>query len=109
MRSLLLGLAMAALGVVRVLVATRWTQGDGRFALGAVAIALCLHVVFLVGFGLGPHQCLGMNVAKQEMIVALNALMNRFPNMRLDPAAPPPRIVGGLEQRGMSAIPVLLH
>ncbi|WP_181008348.1 cytochrome P450 [Sphingomonas montanisoli] len=62
-----------------------------------------------LGFGLGPHQCLGMNVAKQEMIVALNALMDRFPNMRLDPAAPPPRIVGGLEQRGMSAIPVLLH
>jgi len=62
-----------------------------------------------LGFGLGPHQCLGMNVAKQEMAAALNALMDRFPAMRLDPAAPLPAILGGLEQRGMSALPVLLH
>ena len=62
-----------------------------------------------LGFAMGPHQCLGMNVAKQEMIIALNGLMDRFPNMRLDPDAPAPRIVGGLEQRGMSAVPVLLN
>jgi cytochrome P450 len=62
-----------------------------------------------LGFGLGPHQCLGMNVAKQEMITALNGLMDRFPNLRLDPDAPPAQLHGGLEQRGMSAVPVLLH
>ena len=61
-----------------------------------------------LGFGLGPHQCLGMNVAKTEMIVALNALMDRYPDLALDPDAPTPTLVGGLEQRGMSAIPVLL-
>jgi cytochrome P450 len=61
-----------------------------------------------VGFGIGPHQCLGMNVAKQEMITALNGLMDRFPNMRLDPDAPAPELLGGLEQRGMSALPVRL-
>jgi cytochrome P450 len=62
-----------------------------------------------LGFGRGPHQCLGMNVAKQEMISAINALMDRFPNMRLDSDAPPPTLVGGLEQRGMSAVPVRLN
>jgi cytochrome P450 len=59
-----------------------------------------------LGFGLGPHQCLGMNVAKQEMLTSLNGLMDRFPNMRMDLSAPPPQLVGGLEQRGMTAVPV---
>lgn len=59
-----------------------------------------------LGFGLGPHQCLGMNVAKQEMIGAINGLMDRFPNMRLDPDAPPAQLQGGLEQRGMSVVQV---
>lgn len=64
---------------------------------------------FHLGFSIGPHQCLGMNVAKQEMITALNGLMDRFPNMRLDPDAPPAVLMGGLEQRGMSAVQVRFH
>jgi cytochrome P450 len=59
-----------------------------------------------VGFGVGPHLCLGMNVAKQEMITALNGLMDRFPKMCPDWDAPAPQLIGGLEQRGMSAVPV---
>ncbi|CAN7331608.1 cytochrome P450 [Phenylobacterium sp. LjRoot225] len=61
-----------------------------------------------IGFGIGAHQCLGMNVARSEMHVALNALADAFPNLRLDPDAPAPYLTGGLEQRGVSAIPVLL-
>jgi cytochrome P450 len=60
-------------------------------------------------FGIGPHHCLGQYVARQEMIVAINGLLDRFPNLRLDPAAPPQRLIGGIEQRGMSAIPVTLR
>jgi cytochrome P450 len=59
-----------------------------------------------LGFGVGPHLCLGMNVAKQEMITALNGLMDRFPKMCPDWDAPAPQLIGGLEQRGMSAVPV---
>ena len=80
---------------------TRWDNPDAYDPFRAKKTHL--------GFAMGPHQCLGMNVAKQEMIIALDGLMDRFPNMRLDPDAPPPRIVGGLEQRGMSAVPVLLN
>lgn len=59
-----------------------------------------------LGFGMGPHRCLGMEVALQEMAAALNGLMDRFPNMRLDPDAGAPQIVGGLHQRGMTVVPV---
>jgi cytochrome P450 len=61
-----------------------------------------------LGFSIGPHQCLGMNVAKAEMISAINALLDTFPNLRLDPDAPAPQLVGALEGRGMSAVPVRL-
>lgn len=43
------------------------------------------------------------------MSEAINGLLDRFPHMRLDPEAPPQRLTGGLEQRGMSAIPVILR
>lgn len=61
-----------------------------------------------LGFGMGPHRCLGMDVAKQEMITALNALMDRYPNMALDSDAATPELLGGVEQRGMSAVPAIL-
>jgi cytochrome P450 len=62
-----------------------------------------------LGFGIGPHQCLGINVARQEMLAAIHGLLDRFPNLRLDPNAAPPQLLGGLEQRGMSALPVHLQ
>ena len=61
-----------------------------------------------LGFGIGQHRCLGLNLARQEMIAGINALLDAFPNLRLDPAADRPFITGGLEQRGPSALPVLL-
>lgn len=53
-------------------------------------------------FGGGVHTCLGMFVAQQEMSVALNALADRMPALRLDPDVPPPVITGGLEHRGVN-------
>jgi cytochrome P450 len=37
-----------------------------------------------VGFGHGPHYCLGAALARQEAEVALRALFDRFPNLALD-------------------------
>ncbi|MGB8363242.1 MAG: hypothetical protein ACLQUZ_19215 [Rhizomicrobium sp.] len=51
----------------------------------------------------------GRDVGRSEMNVGINALLDAFPNLRLDPDAPPPYLTGGLEQRGMSALRVLLH
>ncbi|MET0240660.1 MAG: cytochrome P450, partial [Sphingobium sp.] len=61
-----------------------------------------------LGTGMGAHMCLGRFVAQAEMGVTINRLFDEFPNMRLDPDQPEPIITGGLEQRGASALPVLL-
>ena len=61
-----------------------------------------------LGFGIGQHRCLGLNVARQEMVVGIGALMDAFPDLRLDPDVVVPFITGGLEQRGVSGLRVLL-
>jgi cytochrome P450 len=38
--------------------------------------------------------CIGQHLARVEMTRALNAILDRLPNIRLDPALPPPRIQG---------------
>lgn len=60
-----------------------------------------------MGFGFGPHRCLGMDVARQEMVVAINGLLDRFPKMRLDPSKPKPEY-RGVDHRGMTAVTVKL-
>jgi cytochrome P450 len=45
-------------------------------------------------FANGPHLCLGIHLARMEMRVALEALFDRLPGLRLDPGAEPPAIVG---------------
>ena len=48
------------------------------------------HVVF----GFGAHVCLGQHLARMETSIALNALFDRLPNLRLDPEADDPHITG---------------
>jgi cytochrome P450 len=59
-----------------------------------------------LAFGNGAHICLGMHVARAELHVGIGALLDRLPNLRLDPDLPPPRYVGFYE-RGATALPVL--
>jgi cytochrome P450 len=47
-----------------------------------------------LAFGFGAHRCLGMHLARMETTVALEALFDRLPNLRLDPAAGPVAITG---------------
>jgi cytochrome P450 len=58
-----------------------------------------------VSFGFGPHVCLGMHLARLESRVALDAVLTHLPDLRLDPDAPPPRIVGSI-MRSPDALPV---
>ncbi len=59
-----------------------------------------------LAFGSGPHACLGQHVARAEMTVAIGALLDRLPNLRLDPDAQPPQFIG-IYERGATAIPVV--
>jgi len=59
-----------------------------------------------LAFGWGPHLCLGMHLARLELTAGLNAILDRLPNLRLDPDAPAP-VIQGLAFRGPDALPVL--
>jgi cytochrome P450 len=58
-----------------------------------------------MSFGSGPHMCLGMHLARMETRVALDAILERLPDLRLDPEAARPRIVGSVF-RSPDALPV---
>lgn len=53
--------------------------GPSRFTDFAVPERRPSHL----GFGFGPHQCLGQNLARAELIPALRRIFERFPNMTL--------------------------
>jgi cytochrome P450 len=58
-----------------------------------------------LSFGSGPHMCLGMHLARMETRVALDATLERLHELRLDPDAPCPRVVG-TAFRSPDALPV---
>jgi cytochrome P450 len=47
-----------------------------------------------LGFGGGPHTCLGMQLARAQIREAIGALLDRLPELRADPAAPTAVIKG---------------
>lgn len=47
-----------------------------------------------LAFASGPHVCIGQHLARVEMTRALNAVLDRLPNLRLDPDKPAPDIRG---------------
>jgi cytochrome P450 len=59
-----------------------------------------------MSFGNGPHLCLGMHLARLETRVALTGLLDRLPNLRLDPAGDDPHIHGQIF-RSPTSLPVL--
>lgn len=56
-------------------------------------------------FAFGPHTCLGMHLARMETRVALEALLDRLPDLRLDPGDQDPHITG-LGFRSPTSLPV---
>ncbi|MGW0435384.1 cytochrome P450 [Micromonospora sp. NPDC003197] len=59
-----------------------------------------------VGFGHGVHHCVGAQLARMELQVALGSLISRFPKLRL--AVPEPELgwKSGMLVRGLTALPV---
>ena len=61
-----------------------------------------------LAFGWGRHLCLGMHLARLEMAVGLEMILDRLPGLRLDPAEPVPEIVG-VAFRGPERLPVVFE
>jgi len=59
-----------------------------------------------LAFGTGPHQCLGMHLARLELRVGLNAILDRLPGLRLVPATAESAVIEGYAFRGPRALPV---
>jgi cytochrome P450 len=57
-------------------------------------------------FGTGRHQCLGMHLARLELRVGLGIILDRLPDLRLDPDAPEP-VIEGFAFRSPPSIPVV--
>jgi cytochrome P450 len=47
-----------------------------------------------ISFGDGAHKCLGVHLARLEMRILLNAVLDRLPGVHLDPGAQDPHIHG---------------
>lgn len=60
-----------------------------------------------LSFGHGPHVCLGMHLARLETRLAVTALLERYPDLRLDPGDDDPHIHGGVF-RSPTCLPVRL-
>jgi cytochrome P450 len=59
-----------------------------------------------LGFGHGPHHCLGAQLARMDMQVALAALLDRFPSLRLAASADDLQWKTGMAVRGPVALPI---
>src|SRR5262245_6501891 len=58
-----------------------------------------------VAFGIGTHFCLGANLARAELRIMVQELVNRLPDLRVAPGAAPARVASTLV-RGISSLPV---
>ncbi|GAB2514248.1 cytochrome P450 family protein [Nocardia heshunensis] len=61
-----------------------------------------------LAFGHGAHHCLGAPLARMEAAIALPALFERFPNLRLATDATELKPLGSFISNGHTSLPVLL-
>lgn len=59
-----------------------------------------------LAFGHGIHFCLGANLARAELEIALNSVFARFPGLRLDGEVGDLRMRGGMLVHGLERLPV---
>lgn len=59
-----------------------------------------------MSFAFGPHHCLGAGLARREMEIAFEVLLERLPGLRLDEEQPPRIKCMSLTFRGFESLPV---
>ena len=60
-----------------------------------------------LAIGTGPHQCLGMHLARLELRVGLDRILDRLPDLRFDPDRTFEPVIEGYAFRGPNALPVV--
>ena len=60
-----------------------------------------------IGYGHGPHVCIGMHLANREMAIYLEHVLNDLPNVRLDPESSVPPRIEGWTLRSALSLPVV--
>jgi cytochrome P450 len=58
-----------------------------------------------LGFGLGPHRCLGIHLARRELRIGLQVFHRRLPDYRIDLARVPVSFAGAL--KGLASLPLV--
>jgi cytochrome P450 len=59
-----------------------------------------------IGYGAGPHHCIGASLARMELQEALGGLLRRLPNLRLAVPESELRLKPGLVVRSFRELPV---
>ena len=67
---------------------------------------LTRHAQGQLGFGHGAHHCLGAQLARMDLQVALAALLNRLPEPRLAVAEDQLQWKTGMAVRGPTTLPI---
>jgi cytochrome P450 len=57
-----------------------------------------------LGFGLGPHRCLGIHLARRELRIGLQVLHRKLPDYRLDPER---KAVAFGGMKGLASLPLV--
>jgi cytochrome P450 len=60
-----------------------------------------------MAFSFGVHMCLGIHLARMETAVVINRVLDRLPNLRLDPELAGDARISGLAFRAPTSLPVL--
>ena len=59
-----------------------------------------------MSFGFGPHHCMGAGLARRELEIAMEELLQRLPELRLDETRLPRIKCNGMLFRGFESLPV---
>src|SRR5262245_21292731 len=61
-----------------------------------------------IGFGAGPHVCIGAGLARRELEIGIGTLLRRFPGLRFSDRDTPRRRCETLVFRGFHSLPVMV-
>lgn len=62
---------------------------DGKFYANPTTFDMHREKHQHMAFGIGPHHCLGAHLARMELKVMYETILNKLPEFRLDPEKPP--------------------